>query len=90
MAYALRDDINLAGGLEWRQETYTMFEGDQQSWEKGPWAEVFLLTDPNTGENYPAPGLASNGFAGTGPDIAGEFDSKNWAIYVDGEWDVSK
>lgn len=90
MAYPLSDEVNLAGGLEYRKETYTMFEGDEQSWRPGPWAEVFNQVDPQTGSNYAAPGLASNGFAGTGPDIAGEFSGSNWAAYVDGEWDVTE
>jgi iron complex outermembrane receptor protein len=90
LAYPLSDEVNVAGGLEWRQETYTMFEGDEQSWKAGPWAEVFNQIDPQTGSNYAAPGLASNGFAGTGPDIAGEFSGSNWAAYVDTEWDVTE
>ncbi|MFB3118942.1 MAG: TonB-dependent receptor domain-containing protein, partial [Stenotrophomonas maltophilia] len=89
LAYPLGENVNLAGGLEWRQESYTMFQGDEQSWRAGPWASVGLLIDPNTGTNYASPGLAANGFAGTDPDIAGKFTGKNWAVYVDGEWDVS-
>lgn len=89
LAYPLRDDISLAGGLELRQETYTMYEGDQQSWQAGPWAQVHLLTNPATGSNYAPPGTAANGFAGTGPGIAGEFTGSNWAAYVDTEWDVN-
>ena len=90
LAYPLGDDVNLAGGLEWRKESYTMFEGDQQSWMAGPWAQVFLLIDPNTGDNYPSPGLSANGFTGTSPEIAGTFTGSNWAVYVDGEWDLSE
>ena len=67
-----------------------MFEGDQQSWMAGPWASVGLLIDPNTGSNYANPGLSANGFTGTAPNIAGKFTGKNWAVYVDGEWDVSE
>ena len=90
LSYVIRENFNLAGGLEWRQEKYTMFEGDTQSWMAGPWAGVSQLIDPNTGTNYASPGLSSNGFTGTSPDIAGTFTGKNWAVYVDGEWKVSE
>ncbi len=90
LTYPVSDKFNFAGGLEWRQETYTMFVGDKQSWLAGPWAGVSTLIDPNTSESYAAPGLASNGFAGTAPDIAGEFDGSNWAAYVEGEFDLSE
>jgi iron complex outermembrane recepter protein len=90
LTYPVNDQVNLAGGLEWRQETYTMFVGDKQSWLAGPWAKVQTLIDPNTGENYAAPGVSSNGFTGTAPDIAGEFDGSNWAAYVEAEFDVNE
>lgn len=89
LAKELSEKFNLAAGLEHRTETYTMFEGEKQSWMPGPWAGVGQLIDPETGENYGSPGLASNGFAGTSPDIAGEFSGNNWATYVDAEWDVT-
>jgi iron complex outermembrane recepter protein len=90
LGYPINDDFNLAGGLEWRQETYTMFEGDEQSWNSGPWAQVGQLIDPATGSNYASPGTAANGFAGTGPSIAGKFSGSNWAAYAEGEWDVNE
>ncbi len=83
------DNFNLAVGFERRKETYTMFVGEEQAWKAGPWADVSLLIDPETGENYGAPGLAANGFPGTSRDAAGEFVSENWATYIDAEWDVS-
>lgn len=84
------DNFNLAAGLEKRKESYTMFVGDEQSWKGGPWGQVSTLINPETGDNYAAPGLASNGFAGTGPNSAGVFVSENWAAYVDAEWDISE
>ncbi len=89
-SYPLREDINLAGGLEYREESYTMFAGDEQSWKAGPWEQVGQLIDPNTGSNYGSPGTASNGFAGTSPAIAGEFSGSNYAAYVDAEYDVNE
>ncbi len=89
LSYAFQENFNLAGGFEFRQETYTLFAGDEQSFSAGPWADVANLIDPTTGENYAAPTVGANGFSGTSADDAGEFDSKNWAVYLDGEWDVS-
>ncbi len=62
--YALSDAINLAFGAEWRDESYTMFSGQKESWMPGPWANVALLNDPEIpGDStvYTAPGLAANG-----------------------------
>ncbi len=81
--------VHLAAGVERRNETYTMFQGDLQSWQPGPWARVSELINPETGENYGQPGIAANGFKGTSPDEAGVFTSSNWAGYLDGEFDIS-
>ncbi len=89
LSYALNEDVNVAGGLEWRRETYTIFEGDEQSWKAGPWGSVSQLIDPTTGANYAAPGVGANGMAGNSPDISGEFDSENWAAYADAEWEAT-
>lgn len=85
------DNINVAAGLEKRKETYTMFVGDEQSWNGGPWSQVSTLVNPESADtsNYAAPGLASNGFAGISPQSAGVFVSENWAAYIDGEFDIS-
>ncbi len=95
----LGDSFNLAFGLEWREETYTMFAGDQQSWVPGPWAEVGGLIDPlapatcgvNMDEpcNYATPPNGSNGMPGTPAGSAGEFSRDNYAVYGDVEWDLT-
>ena len=100
--YALSDAINLAFGLEKREEIYTMYEGQKEAWMAGPWATVHLLVDPvataaavaasgnaDTTVNYTAPGLAANGMPGTDPSAAGEFARQNTAYYADAEWDLS-
>jgi len=87
--YALSDAINLAFGAEWREESYTMFAGQKESWMPGPWADVALLNDPEIpGDStvYTAPGLAANGMPGTSPDAAGVFDRQNTAFYADVEY----
>ena len=83
------DTINVAYGLEWREETYVMFTGDTQSWVPGPWAEVGNLIDPVTGTNYATPPNGSNGLPGTPSDSAGSFSRNNIAVYADVEWDIT-
>lgn len=87
-SYPLNDAMNLGFGAEWREEKYTMFQGQKEAWMPGPWADVALLTNPATGSNYTAPGLAANGMPGTSPDAAGVFDRTNTAFYADFEYDM--
>jgi iron complex outermembrane recepter protein len=63
---------NLAAGLEWREETFEIFNGDQPSFEIGPLAAQGFL-------------IGSNGFPGFSPRDAGSHSRSNWAIYVDSE-----
>jgi len=85
-------DLNVAFGAEWREEKYTMYEGQKEAWMAGPWALVHLLTYDSSGTDvnygYTPPGLASNGMKGTSPDEAGEFARDNTAYYVDAEYDM--
>ncbi len=68
----LDDDMNVAGGLEWREETFEIVAGDQFSFLAGPYIDQ--------GFN-----LGSNGFPGFQPSQAGEFSRRNIAAYVDVE-----
>ena len=88
-SYPVSDAVNVAFGAEWREETYTMFVADLQSFERGPWAGVNLLTDPVTGEPYVRPDGATSGMRGTDVKASGEFSRDNWAGYVDVEWDIT-
>jgi iron complex outermembrane receptor protein len=87
-------DISVAFGTEWREEKYTMYEGQKESWMAGPWALVHTLTYDSAGTGtmvnygYTAPGGTSNGMPGTSPDAAGAFARTNTAFYVDGEYDM--
>ena len=90
--YSLSQSMNLAFGYEWREEAYTMYEGQKESWMAGPWAMVHMLIDPEVpgdSTNYTAPGLAANGMPGTDPSAAGVFKRQNTAFYGDLEWDVN-
>jgi len=98
-SYPMSDTVNVAFGLEWREENYTMFTGDAESWIPGPWAEVGELIDPlapatcgvamNEPCNYATPPNGSNGLPGTPAGSAGEFSRDNASVYGDVEWDVS-
>ena len=37
-------DISVAFGTEWREEKYTMYEGQKESWMAGPWALAHTFT----------------------------------------------
>ena len=87
-------DLNLAVGAEWREEQYTMYQGQKEAWMAGPWALVHTLTYDSAGTGtmvnygYTAPGLAANGMPGTSPDAAGAFARQNTGYYVDAEYDL--
>lgn len=83
------DDLNFAIGFQSRNETYTLYEGDPQSYLAGPWAEVGNLIDPETGENYNAPAIGANGLAGTTYNDAGAFEGSSWGAYADVEYDIT-
>ncbi len=70
VSYALNDQTNLAGGVEWREEEFTIGLGDQASWEIGPLAD----------QGFSA---ASNGFPGFSPIAAGNWSRSNYAVYGD-------
>ncbi|WP_462159820.1 TonB-dependent receptor plug domain-containing protein [Pseudoalteromonas sp. GB56] len=70
--WGLYDDVNVAGGLEWREETFSVISGDEASFEVGPLTEQGFS-------------IGSNGFPGFQPSQAGEFTRRNYAAYVDVE-----
>jgi iron complex outermembrane receptor protein len=70
-------NFNLAGGVELRNEEFEISAGDQASTAIGP------LTQQGFS-------IGSNGFAGFNPVTAGTHDRDNWAIYFDGELQVTE
>lgn len=68
--------LNVAVGFEWREEQFEIETGDPTSFATD-------LSDQGF-----TPG--SNGFSGFSPDIAGTFDRKNVAFYIDLEADVTE
>jgi len=69
--------LNVAAGFEWREEQFEIQPGDSASFASEPLASQGFT-----------PG--SNGFSGFSPDIAGEFDRKNIAFYIDLEADITE
>lgn len=68
----INDTTNLAGGLEWRDEKFTIGIGQLESFLIGPLAEQGFSS-------------ASNGFPGFSDIAAGSWSRSNWAVYVDVE-----
>jgi len=73
VSYALNDMTNIAGGIEWREEEFTIGIGQLESFQIGPLAE----------QGFSA---ASNGFPGFGDIAAGSWSRSNFALYGDVEW----
>ncbi|MEC8326520.1 MAG: TonB-dependent receptor [Pseudomonadota bacterium] len=68
----LDDPLNLAGGFEFREESFEIVSGEEASWKAGPLAD--------NGFN-----IGSHGFKGFGPESQGTNTRRNWAAYVDAE-----
>ena len=73
LSYAASDNLHLATGAEWRNEQFTIGQGDPASYAIGP---------------YKAQGFssASNGFNGFGSVAAGQWSRSNYAVYGDVEF----
>ena len=75
--------LQVAGGLEWRNEGFRIGLGDTASWQIGPYAP----------QGFSA---GSNGFPGFSPIAAGEWNRANAAVYgeveygpEDGRWGIA-
>ena len=75
--YTPTENTNLAFGAEWREETFEITVGQQESFEIG------VLAD----QGFSA---ASNGFPGFSNIAGGDFDRRNISLYVDGEWEPTE
>jgi iron complex outermembrane receptor protein len=68
----LAEPLNLAGGIEFREESFEIISGEEASWKPGPYADQ--------GFN-----IGSHGFKGFGPESQGINSRRNWAAYIDSE-----
>ena len=76
-AYSPSDSTNIAFGAEWRNESFEITVGQEESFTIGPLAD----------QGFSA---ASNGFPGFSNIAGGVFDRKNISLYVDGEWEPNE
>ncbi|EGM77770.1 outer membrane receptor protein [Rheinheimera sp. A13L] len=67
---ALPYPLNVAGGVEYRDETFEIYAGDAASFEVGPLASQGF-------------GIGSNGFPGFKPEDAGSFNRYSYAAYTE-------
>lgn len=68
----LSDLMSVAGGFEWREESFEIIAGEESSWKAGAYADQ--------GFN-----IGSHGFKGFGPETAGVDTRRSIAAYVDVE-----
>ena len=68
----LSEDVTVAGGFEWREESFEIVAGEESSWKAGAYADQ--------GFN-----IGSHGFKGFGPETAGVNTRRSVAAYVDVE-----
>jgi iron complex outermembrane recepter protein len=66
----LAEPLTVAGGLEWREESFEIIAGEESSWKAGAYADQ--------GFN-----IGSHGFKGFGPESAGVNTRRSVAAYVD-------
>ena len=70
IAYPVSHMVNVAAGVEWRDESFTVGAGGRPSWEVGPYAAQGFIP-------------ASNGFPGFPDYTAGTWSRENVAVYGD-------
>ena len=73
----LSDPVNVATGLEWRQESFEITSGEQASWQQGPLASQGFS-------------VGSHGFAGFSPESQGLNQRQSIAAYIDVEANLTE
>lgn len=68
----LEEPMSVAGGLEWREESFQIISGDEASWKAGPLADQGFS-------------IGSHGFKGFGPESQGTNTRRSYAAYLDTE-----
>lgn len=71
------EEVNIAGGVEWHEESFEIVVGDVASFTAGP------LTSQGFG-------IGSNGFPGFKPADGGVYTRRNYAVYLDVEAPVTE
>ncbi|MEH8020785.1 TonB-dependent receptor plug domain-containing protein [Rheinheimera metallidurans] len=73
----LYEDLTIAFGTQWTEESFEIVAGEQASWEVGPYIDQGLSN-------------GSNGFPGFQPQNAGVSTRRNYAAYIDVEANVTE
>ncbi len=73
---AFTSPLNVAFGVEIRDETFESVGGDKPSWDPGPYFDQGFS-------------VGSNGYQGLNPKFAGEWSRPNFAAFLDLEADIS-
>jgi iron complex outermembrane recepter protein len=68
----LDEPMNVAGGLEWREESFEIVPGEEASWAAGPLVDQGFIN-------------GSHGFKGFGPESQGVNTRRSVAAYLDTE-----
>jgi len=85
----LASDLNVAFGGEYRVEQFEIRQGEETSWQTGPYALQGANFHSDGVTPLVAMSVGAHGFAGFSPAQTGEFDRANYAAYVDLEADVT-
>jgi iron complex outermembrane receptor protein len=80
--------LNVAGGLEFRRETYAVGIGDAASYTIGPYASQTVQNADGTRFIRNA-AIGANGFPGYSPDASGENSRTSYSAYLDLDADVT-
>jgi iron complex outermembrane receptor protein len=72
----MAEELNVAMGLEWREESFEIVAGEEASWKAGAFADQ--------GFN-----IGSHGFKGFGPESQGVNTRRNIASYIDVEANIT-
>lgn len=79
--------LNVAGGLEFRRETYVVGLGDQASYAIGPYATQTVQRADGTRFQATA-AVGANGFPGYGPESTADGSRNSYSAYIDLETDI--
>ncbi len=70
LSYQINELADLAGGVEQREERFEIHQGQDESWQIGPYAAQGFSS-------------GSNGFPGFSPLAAGDWSRRNTSVYAD-------
>ncbi len=80
--------LNIAGGLEFRRETYIVGIGQAESYAIGPYAVQTVRNPDGTASGVSTAGIGANGFPGYGPSEATDTSRNSYSAYLDVETDI--